>query len=115
MLMHSIPGVTGVLQMVTEIYKIITSCIKMQLGKFTVDNIFTEFDKIYSSINTAKEQSTPMKTVQRRNNLKTTSKFKRLTKILDIYFRALTRHGKTPHLERAIRNIQLLLIQEGSQ
>ena len=81
----------------------------------TADSILNEFNKIYSSINSAKEQSTPMKTVQRRNNLKTTSKFKRLTRILDIYFRALTRHGKTPHLERSIRHIQSLIVQEGIQ
>ena len=39
---------------------------------------------------------------------------KRLTKVLDIYYRTLVNQGKTEHIDRAIRNTQQMLIQEGN-
>ena len=82
-------------------------------GKNLVD-LSREFDKLYREIREAKEQATPMKTIQKKNNLRTTAKFKRLTKILSRYHERLMTHGKTIHLERVIRETQLALIQEGN-
>ena len=72
------------------------------------------FDELYNHINQAKEQHTPIRTVNRKNNLQPTAKFKRLTKILDRYHTALTQNQRTEHLDRVIRNTQLMLIQEGN-
>ena len=58
---------------------------------------------------------TPIKTMQIKHNMKTSSKFRRLTKILQKYSDKLQTTGKTEHLERVIRNTQLMLIQEGNQ
>ena len=55
-----------------------------------------------------------MKVIQKKNNLRTIAKFKRLTKILSRYHERLMSHGKTQHLERVIRETQLVLIQEGN-
>ncbi|CAL4099528.1 unnamed protein product, partial [Meganyctiphanes norvegica] len=82
-------------------------------GGNTAD-IHHEFDKILNSILAAKESVTPIRTTIRKNNLKTTAKFRRLTKILDKYHNALITHGKTAHLEKIIRSTQLMLIQEGN-
>ncbi|CAL4058755.1 unnamed protein product, partial [Meganyctiphanes norvegica] len=58
--------------------------------------------------------ATPLRTTVKKNNIKTTAKFRRLTKILTRYHQALMTHGKTDHLDRTIRNTQLMLIQEGN-
>ena len=83
-------------------------------GKNIVD-LNQEFEKLYTDLHEAKNLATPMKETQRINNLKPTSKFKRLTKILSRYHERLQAHGKTQHLEKVIRDTQLLLIQEGNQ
>ncbi|CAL4062938.1 unnamed protein product [Meganyctiphanes norvegica] len=77
-------------------------------------DLHNEFSKLFSDITNAKNASTPIKTFTKKNNLKTTTKFKRLTKILNRYHNALMTNGLTNHLSVAIRNTQLLLIQEGN-
>ena len=80
----------------------------------TLPDIPTEVNTLYTDINEAKDTATPTKTVQLRNNIKVTAKFKRLTKVLDRYAHRLLTHGKTEHLDRVIRDTQLLLQQEGN-
>ena len=83
-------------------------------GKTAAD-LHQEFNRLYERIEEAKERATPLKTTQKINNLKPTAKFKRLTKILSRYHEQLLNHGKTQHLERVIRDTELMLIQEGNQ
>ena len=82
-------------------------------GKNVID-LNNAYKKLYEDIQAAKEATTPLKNIKLINNLKYTTKFKRLTKILDNYHRALMTHGKTEYLSRVIRNTQLLLIEEGN-
>ena len=49
-----------------------------------------------------------------KHNLNISTKFKRLTKILDRYHQTMVTTGKTAHLDRTIRNTQLMLVQEGN-
>ena len=84
-------------------------------GKTALD-IQNGFSKIYEIINKAKDNNTPIKTIQIKNNIKTTSKFKRLSKVLNKYSEQLRNNGRiTEHLQRNIQNIKLALIQEGNQ
>ena len=80
-----------------------------------IDDLGNGFHDLYNRINEAKEESTPLKTSIRKNNLHTTTKFKRLTKILDRYYQMLVTNGKNEHLDRSIRNTQLMLVQEGNE
>ncbi|CAL4085533.1 unnamed protein product [Meganyctiphanes norvegica] len=77
-------------------------------------DLHNEFSKLFTDLADAKNTSTPIKAFTKKNNLKTTTKFKRLTKILDRYHHALMTNGLTNHLSIAIRNTQLMLIQEGN-
>lgn len=86
----------------------------INLDEKSIVDLNNAYNKLYEDLQAAKEEATPMKNVRRINNLKYTTKFKRLTKILDNYHRALMIHGKTDHLSRVIRNTQLMLIEEGN-
>ena len=68
--------------------------------------ILKEFYKLYTNLNEAKDATTPQRTIIKKNNLKPTSKFRHLTKILDRYYQALTTIGNTDHLDTSIRNIK---------
>ena len=72
------------------------------------------FDNIYNDINTTKGEFDQYRTIHRKYNLHTTEKFKHLTRVLDRYYRVLVNQGKTEHIDRAIRNTQQMLIQEGN-
>ena len=98
----------------TEYKRLLATDNLINIDGGTAENILNEFDKIYSSINSAKNLTTPMKTTNRKNNLQTSAKFKRYSKILNNYYQYLLRQGKNEHLEKVIRNIQLLLIEEGN-
>ena len=88
-----------------EIYKNSLSNIEeIDLQGKTIIELNQEFDKLYKQIQRAKEEATPIKTHQNRNNMKPSAKFKRLTKILDKYCQALLRGGLTEQLEKQIRN-----------
>ena len=80
----------------------------------TTEEMEQEFTKLYEQLQAAKDQTTPLKTMQLRTQMKPTAKFKRLTKILDRYYQTLVRGGKTEQVEKQIRDTQLLLIQEGN-
>ena len=73
------------------------------------------FDTLYQQIQHAKSAITPIKKSQIINNVKTTSKFKRMSKVLNKYSQQLRNNGKTPHLSKVIRDTQNLLILEGNQ
>ena len=77
-------------------------------------NLVNEWKQLYIELDNAKTEATPQKTFDIKTNLKYTAKFRRLRKILDRYSKQLVRTGKTPHLERVIRDTQLALIQEGN-
>ena len=79
-----------------------------------ITDIHKGFDTLYETLQAAKDAATPIRTTIKKNNLHVTSKFKRLTKVLDRYHQALLTNGMTPHIQRAIRNTQDLLIQEGN-
>ena len=97
-----------------EYKKILTETPLINLDGKNILDIHNAFDNIYKDINQAKQIATPMKTIINKNNLRTTAKFKRLMKILNKYYIAMTTRGKTEHLEKNIRDTQLLLIQEGN-
>ena len=78
------------------------------------ETIKQEMTNLYESIQHAKQTVTPIKNFVNQNNLNISTKFKRLTKILDRYHQALIANGKTPYLARTIRNTQLMLIEEGN-
>ena len=88
---------------------------EINLNGKTIADIHKEFNTLYTQINTAKDNTTPTKTYQIKNNIKSTAKFKRLSKILQRYSDTLQATGKTEHLSRVIRDTQLMLIQEGNQ
>ncbi|CAL4072281.1 unnamed protein product [Meganyctiphanes norvegica] len=94
--------------------QILSTVPEMNLNGKNTLHIHQEFDKLYNSITEAKETATPMRTIVKKNNIKTMAKFRRLTKILDRYHQALITNGKTDHLDRTIRNILIILIQEGN-
>ena len=99
-----------------EKYKNILSNIEeINLQGKTIEDLNQEFENLYEQIEKAKKEATPLKTQQTRQNMKPSAKFKRLTKILDKYSQALLRGGLTEHLSKQIREIQLMLIQEGNE
>ena len=97
-----------------EYKNILSTDEEINLEGNNVASILQEFDKIYKSINEAKDTTTPQRTIIKKNNLKPTSKFKRLSKILDRYYQTLTTTGNSDHLDTSIRNVKLMLIQEGN-
>ena len=88
---------------------------EINLDGQNTENIHREFDNLYKQINNAKDIATPLKTFKTINSIKVTEKFRRLSKILERYSERLQITGKTEHLERAIRDTQQMLIQEGKQ
>ena len=88
---------------------------ELNLDGGTAVELENAFNNLYETINKAKDDTTPLKTFQTKHNIKTSSKFRRLNKILQRYSDMLQTIGKNEHLERAIRNTQLMLIQEGNQ
>ena len=80
----------------------------------TVLDIHNALEDLYRDISAAKTAVTPYTTVNLINNIKATTKFKRLLKILEKYGERLRVQGKTEHLERVIRDTQLNLIREGN-
>ena len=76
--------------------------------------IFNEIDALYSMIYKAKEKATPIVKFKRIRSLNSSIKFKRLTKILDIYSLKLLSNGMTPYLERKINETRNSLVEEGN-
>ena len=73
-----------------------------------------EIGNLYTSMQNAKKETTPIIHIRRLNNLKHSVKFKRLTKILDYYAEKLRTTGRTPYLNTVISRTQALLIDEGN-
>ena len=73
-----------------------------------------EIDKVYYEINKAKSNSTPIVTIKRVRTSTSSVKFKRLTKILDIYCAQLISKGRTPFLARKIHETKNLQVAEGN-
>ena len=99
-----------------DTYKnLFSSAQEINLDGQITDEIDKEFDNLYTQINEAKDNVTPIRTIKIINNIMITSKYKRLTKKMEKYSEKLRTTGKTEYIERVIRNTQLMLIQEGNQ
>lgn len=98
-----------------ELYKnTLTDLPLISLGEKFLGNIENEIDTIYDQIYQAKSISTPIVTIKRVRSSNTSIKFKRLTKILDIYCAQLLNTGRTPFLARKIDETKNLLVAEGN-
>ena len=84
------------------------------LGEKFLGEIEKEIDTIYDQMNEAKTESTPIVTIKRVRTSNTSIKFKRLTKILDIYCVQLLTKGRTPFLARKIDETKNHLVTEGN-
>ena len=69
---------------------------------------------MYNYLNESKEKCTPIVSVKRIRNSKSTIKYKRLTKILDYYSNKLLTTGRTPYLDRKLNETRNALVDEGN-
>ena len=73
-----------------------------------------EIKNMYNCLNESKEKCTPIVSVKRIRNSKSTIKYKRLTKILDYYSNKLLTTGRTPYLDRKLNDTRNALVDEGN-
>ena len=86
----------------------------INLGEKYLNEIHNEIEKLYTDLDKAKVKATPLVKLKRIRSMKSSVKFKRLTKILDFYSMRLLSNGMTPYLERKINDIKNALVDEGN-